>query len=532
MKNNPSEAFSGGKQTLSSENMTVAVIDIGSTAIRMEVAQINQQGKITVLESLKQTVSLGKDSFTKSIIEKKTIEECVKALKIFRNVIDAYKIELNRIHAFATSAVWEAYNRKTFLERIYIATGIRVKAMDETEANRLFYFSIQPALKNEKSLSLGHALFMEVGGGTTQLIYLIKGKPVFSRAYRFGSFRIREILEYLKAPDTRFRSLIENQITRITEDILSRTGVRGETTLVLMGGDARFAAAQLAAGKKNSHFVRLSLPRLEKLTEMILSESVDQLVKKFHLAYSDAEILGPTLFTYVRIARTLKIKKIGVIETTIRDGVLWKIEAKKNWMEKFREEILSSVKNLGKKYDTDFKHTEYTARICVRIFSLLANEHGLGKHHELILTIAALLHDIGMFVSNSSHHKHSMYLILNSDLFGLDTTDIQLIALIARYHRKALPDIKHEEYAKLNYENQIIVSKLASLLRIADALDCSHNQRLSRLGIDLENNQLIITTDRTDDISLEEFTLKKKANLFEQVYGMSVLLRKGKASQV
>jgi exopolyphosphatase/guanosine-5'-triphosphate,3'-diphosphate pyrophosphatase len=166
----------------------------------------------------------------------------------------------------------------------------------------------------------------------------------------------------------------------------------------------------------------------------------------------------------------------------------------------------------------------------VQLFRALQSEFHLDPRHELILRVAALLHEIGGFISNRSHHKHSLYLIQNSRLFGLSREDVELVALIARYHRRALPSLNHPEFAALDRDKRITVSKKAAILRIADALDRNHLQQITSPKIALTKDELVITVDGAEDLTLERLALKEKGPLFEDVYGLKVVLREGRTS--
>ena len=188
----PSEVRPAGAAT---PLRVAAVIDVGSTAIRMEVAELRPDGSFRVLDSLQQPVHLGKDTFTKGRIQQSTLEECVKILKGFRRVMQEYGVtEASLIKAVATSAVREAANRETFLDRVYMATGINVAAIDEAEETRLTYLSVQDLLPREPGLQKGDALVIEVGGGGTELLLLRDGHVSYSNTFRLGTLRMRESL--------------------------------------------------------------------------------------------------------------------------------------------------------------------------------------------------------------------------------------------------------------------------------------------------------------------------------------------------
>jgi exopolyphosphatase/guanosine-5'-triphosphate,3'-diphosphate pyrophosphatase len=166
------------------------------------------------------------------------------------------------------------------------------------------------------------------------------------------------------------------------------------------------------------------------------------------------------------------------------------------------------------------------ASLSAALFGSLREEHQLGPWYGLLLTVAGILHDAGMFISARSHHKHSMYLIQNSELFGLSRRDILLVALIARYHRRATPKTVHDDYADLDREGRLAVAKLSAILRVADALDRSHSQRISAIECRKEKDRFVIAVPNVDDLTLEQLALQNKSDMFEDVYGMSVAIEK------
>jgi exopolyphosphatase/guanosine-5'-triphosphate,3'-diphosphate pyrophosphatase len=165
------------------------------------------------------------------------------------------------------------------------------------------------------------------------------------------------------------------------------------------------------------------------------------------------------------------------------------------------------------------------------LFLELQTEHQLGKRHEVILYVAALLHEIGLYVSFRSHHKHSMYLIRHGELFGVGRKDLLLIALVARYYRRASPQPTHDGYASLDRDERVAVAKLAAILRVAVALDESHSQRIRAVSCQREGNHLAISIRNVEDISLEQLALRQNGALFDETYGLRPLLRTTKETE-
>ena len=197
--------------------------------------------------------------------------------------------------------------------------------------------------------------------------------------------------------------------------------------------------------------------------------------------------------------------------------------------EDFKSQILSSAWETARKYRSDEAHVKHVMHLCGLLFAGMQDEHRLGPWHGVLLSVAAILHDTGMFISTRSHHKHSWYLIQNSELFGLSRRDVTIVALVARYHRRNTPKATHPEYAALNREDRTVVAKLAALLRVADALDRSQNQRITGFESRIEQDRFVIAVENVEDLTIEQLGVKSKGDMFEEVYGRSVVLERKEA---
>ncbi len=504
----------------------VAVIDIGTTAIRMAIAEIDGSGSIRTLETVSQGVNLGKDTFTRGMIRRATIEDCVRVLKSYRQLLCEYQIVSNdQIRIVATSAVREATNNLAFIDRIYIATGLTGEPLDEAEVNRITFLGIKPYLKAEPALASAKALVVEVGGGSTEVLLVQNQQVAYSHTYRLGSLRLREMLEEYRAPKLKVRTMMKSQIEHTVEEIVIHVPTEGPTELIALGGDVRFAAAQILPEKKLQHLGRVSTASLERFTDKVLELSNDELVSKYHISYPDAETLGPALIAYSLLARTLHLDHILVTNVNLRDGLLKDLAVRGAWSEEFAEQVVRSALDFSRKFSIDEAHATHVALLAKKLFEELREEHQLDSRFELLLHVAALLHEVGLYVNTTSYHKHSLYLIQNGELFGLSRRDQLLVALVARYQRRASPKPTHPGYASLDRDSRVTVSKLAALLRVAIALDRSYNQRISELHCTREEDRLVILIPSVEDLSLEQLALKQNGGLFEETYGLPVSLR-------
>jgi exopolyphosphatase/guanosine-5'-triphosphate,3'-diphosphate pyrophosphatase len=318
---------------------------------------------------------------------------------------------------------------------------------------------------------------------------------------------------------------MESQIQRIVDQVRGHVPEGEPLTMLTLGGDMRFAAGQLKPDWNAHSTVNLRVEDLRKFTDLILALSVDETVHTYHLAFSDAEAVGPALLTYTLLAEALQLKKVLVSSLNLRDGLIKDMASHQAWNEEFADQIIRSAVDFGRRFAFDEVHGRHVAELCRVLFRTLQKEHQLDSRYEVILYIAGLLHDVGYAVSSRSHHKHSMYLINNGDLFGLSKKDVTLAALTARYHRRSAPNPSHEGYATLDWENRVNLVKMAAMLRVADALDRSNDQRIKNIICSREGARFVISVPGADDLSVEQLALRQKSALFKEVFGLSVLLR-------
>ncbi|MDA0282709.1 MAG: HD domain-containing protein [Planctomycetota bacterium] len=379
-------------------------------------------------------------------------------------------------------------------------------------------------------MATARSFVVEVGGGSTELLVVEQGQVTFSHTSNLGSLRLRMMMESLKTPVRMEREFLESQINRFVDQAFQQVRFDDAivTKLIALGGDFRFAAKELVLDRVEDSLATIPISKLEQFVDRMLPLSVDELVHDYHLTFPDAETLGPALLTVLTIARHLGVEKLRVSDVNLRDGLLTELASDDIWSGDFRDHVMNSAVDLGRKYAFDEGHSRHVADLAGKLFDQLQLHHRLDARARVMLTLASLLHEIGNFVSISGYHKHSMYLIQNSELFGLSLLDLQIVALIARYHRRASPRPTHLVYSNLSRGDRVIVSKLASILRVADALDRSYSQRIRDFSCAVEKNRLIVTVSGIDDLSLEQIALKQTSQLFEETYGLSVLLRRSR----
>ena len=509
-----------------SPTRTVAVIDIGTTGVRMALADIDDAGGIRFLEKLNQSVRLGRDVFTLGRMRRGTIEECVRIMESFQRVMREYRVAKEDVRAVASSAVQEASNRETLLDRVAMATGIEIEVVDDAEATRLTYLSVLPFLKDRRHRKKSNTLVLEIGGGRTEMLELDGQNILRTRVVRLGSLRMRNLLEQQRTPLGQIRDILDQEITNTLHQL--GDGFEGrEHSLILLGGDARFLATRIYPDWDRDKLQPVTLKRWRKFTSGLLAMTMEQCVEKHHLTFAEAETLVPALYAYQRIAETLGCKTLRVSGFTMRDGLLQEAAQRDGWTESYMEQMLESAMKLGRRFHLDEGHAKEVANLSLQLFDALESEHRLGPRHRMLLHVAALLHEIGTFISATSHHKHSMYILANTTIFGLGKRDTRIVANVARYHRRSPPKSTHTFYHSLSRRDRIVVQQLSAMLRVADALARSRGRRIHDILCERRDETLFIRVPEVDNLHLENSALRVKGKMFEQVFGMNVILVKG-----
>ena len=517
-------------KTVLPEAQTVAAIDIGSNSLRMVIAEVRGNGRIDVIERLQQTVHLGQDTFRRGRLTGRTMRAAIGVLRDYAKLLDLYNVE--RTRAVATTAVREAGNSDTFLDRVYMATGLSVEVIDTSEESRLTVSAVQQAVGGALGLRRMDVLIADVGGGSTLLTVLHKGEIAASQSFPLGSIRLQEVLSTGRELPDVSAELLRQQIANVVstaEGLLPLGSIKG---FVAVGGDARFAAKEVGKATSSSNLHTVSRPQLDKLVRKCHRHSADELARRYGLSFAEAETLNPALLVYQELMHVTRARRMIVPHVSMRDGLVMDLARTVTGQEDqaLIKGVTQSATAIAEKYRVNLPHARAVARLSVKLFDELREEHGLSGRHRLLLRVAGLVHEVGGYVSARAHHKHSYYLVLNSEIFGLTRAEIVLVAHITRYHRRGCPKPSHVDYVSLPRESRVVISKLASLLRVADALDRSHAQQIRDFRCERQGEDLILSVPGVSDLTLERKAIAAKADLFEDVYGLRVRLEEAQLS--
>lgn len=502
-----------------------AVLDMGASAIRLVVAEILPDGSTRTIEEATRGVSLGRDTFSSGTIRSQTIDAALAALKNFRHLLDQYGV--TRVRAVATSAVREARNGDVFLDRIQGRTGITFEVINEAEESRLVFLAVRRALGRHAAFARASTLLTEVGGGSTSLTLLDQGQPIRSGVYALGAVRLRQRLRLHQLGHDVQLSLLKRSIANVVDEIRLEIPLRSVTQIIAIGGDVRFAASQILEDDGNEGPRTIPRRAFFEFCERVERLDEEQLVARFRLPAVEAETLVPAMLIYRTLLSESGADQVIVSDASLRTGALLELAEPGGRLatQDFEQQVLAGAEAVGHRYRFDQAHGAHVAMLAGRLFDECREDHGLSDRERLLLQVAALLHDIGMYVSLRAHHKHSRYLLAELQLFGLSNEETAIVANIARYHRGGLPQSSHEAYVALDRRDRLIVSKLAALLRVANALDAEHLQKVHQLRVQRQERSWILEIDGSGDLTMEELAATARADLFSEMFGRELIIR-------
>ena len=247
---------------------------------------------------------------------------------------------------------------------------------------------------------------------------------------------------------------------------------------------------------------------------------------KLQMSYWEAETFIPGILVNKLLLDRTGAAQVIVPRVSTREGFLIDLAqgVDPTIQEDFFSQIFASAVNLGRKYHLDEPHCRHVASLCMSLFDALAREHGMNRRERMLLEVAAMVHDIGMFIRSSDHNIHSQYIISNSEIFGLKRQEQDIIGNVIRYHDGEPPSPADIDYIALQREERMLVLKMVAMLRVADSLDKGHSQQLKITSVEKRGETLAIHTGGNLDLSLELSGLAEKCGMFQDVFGYRVVV--------
>jgi exopolyphosphatase / guanosine-5'-triphosphate,3'-diphosphate pyrophosphatase len=501
-----------------------AVIYLGAASMSLLISRRDGEKRV-VTEYLDRPVPLARDIFRTGTVGRSTLEQASAILKDYAKTVREYAIQPDQVTLYTTNILSEAPNPEVFLNRLQVASGCAVHLLDEGDMTRLIYLAARRQLEALPKLAEGLTLVSHIGPGNTRAMYFSHGRIAAYASYRLGIFRVSEAVAALDVAERPLQLMhLEEQIKGVVDHLAQDfSGLKVQHHLAI-GAEIQSVAPHIEAPKHGA--CALKEKQLAVFTENLAALEPDELVRQLHVHYTGSEGIVPALQTNLALARRFGDEQVFVPAADFQKDLMIDLLNDDVMESGFNEEIVSSAREVGNKFKVDQRHAEHVTNFAQQIFRDLKHLHGLNPKHELLLRVAAVLHEVGMFVSAREHHKHSMYLIQNTELFGISSEDRITVALLARYHRRYNPEHNHPHFSELSRDERMVVFKLAAILRLADALDRTHSQRIRSITLRPKGNRLLITTTGVADTAVEQAAINGKCDLFREIFGYEIVLNK------
>ena len=506
----------------------LAALDIGTNSFHLVVARHTGGDGFEVVAREKEVVRLGHGGTDMKELAPEAVERAVACLQRMRRIATTHGA--STIRAVATSATREAANADELLRRARDEAGVEIEVISGLEEARLVYAGVTHGLAGPP-----RRLVVDIGGGSTEVLIGERGETLAARSFKLGAVRLTD----------RFfpGGVVTNKAVRACRDHVRSVLTHFERDADEHGFDVAVASSGTAeAIARMAHAARGAEPlrtwncfafgadEVHAITDQLVA--VREPAARARLAGLDAQradIAPAGALILDEIATRFGVDAFTFSEGALRDGVLLdtlqRQQGDANGERHLRDVSRRSVRQLRDRCDEDPAHSTQVARLAVALFDGLRPLHGLDHAARDYLEAGALLANVGLVVAHTKHHLHSYYVIRNSELTGLTDHEIEVIALIARYHRKSAPKASHPEWAVLDADDQHVVRATAAILRVAIGLDRCHEHRVDGVRVDVRHDRVVVhVVPAQADISLELYAANERKGLLEEVLGRRVEL--------
>jgi exopolyphosphatase/guanosine-5'-triphosphate,3'-diphosphate pyrophosphatase len=497
----------------------LAAIDIGSNSLKLVIVEAAASDSFTVILQDRERVRLGHETLRNKFLSKEAINLSATAIAKFRAIAESRSV--NSIIAVATASVREAENAAEFVREIEERTGVRVDVLSSIEEARLIGIAAaQFFAADDKSL-----LNIDIGGGSTELSLMKNGEPLKLFSMKLGAVGLTEKFLFSNPPKKKELENLQAEIVHALQQPLRKTknatwqfstGTSG--TILNLAGLLNFQVAGSVPAKPE-----IQLKKLTALNKMMASLPLEERAKLPVISAQRAEVIVAGGQILEGVMRAFNIQTLQPCYYALREGVII------DYLREIESESMPPVPDvedkkqrdvfaIGRRFGYEESHALQVADLAEKIFDALAPIYKLSRHGRTLLSAAALLHDVGYHISHESHHKHSHYLIKHSEMTGFSEIEKTIIANIARYHRGSLPKEKHADFMLLSDRDRRDVARLGAILRLAEALDRGHENRITDIKFKRAKENLTLTLRCAEDCLIERQAIEQKKDLFEMAF--------------
>lgn len=479
----------------------IAIIDLGSNSARLALVNVMEGGYFAVFDELRENIRLVQDLDWDGFLKPAKVAQTVRTLRMFRRLCDANHVD--KIFAYATAAVRRAKNQKSFLDEIAVTCGIKLKVLTAEEEAHMVYQGVV------NSMDIPKGLIMDIGGGSTQFIYYSRKHLLNFETIPVGSVVLTDMFKNESIRPEERAQKIEAYFSEMLAKLPWLDTVDPDTQLIGVGGTFRNLGKISRMMKKYpfdmTHNYCVSTGELNDIFTTIKSLDLDKTMKIKGLSQSRADIFPSALAAIEAVVKKLDLQGLVISGSGLREGAMFRYAVPSTCEKPLSDVLGHSVYTTLKTFNENVEHAEQVLNLALQLFKQLKVLHKLPRTYVKVLRTAALLHDTGNRIKYYNHHKHSYYVILNSNLYGISHKDIILSGFVAGLHRKG--EILRQEYAiykdMFSEEDIEAMQKLGVILRIAESLDRSMCGVIKTISCDVLGDSVIMKTEAEGDCALE-----------------------------
>ena len=505
-----------------------AAIDIGSNSIRMEAAEVVAGRPPGVLASEREVTRLGESVFRTGAVS----EEALKATcAVLARMAALYRrLEVIGVRAVATSAIRDTRNQAEFLERAAEAAGTHVEIISGREEARLIHLGVETNWpQTGKSV-----LILDIGGGSAEIVASEDSRLREAYSKPLGAVRLHEIFLQDDPPSPRQLHQMHEFIQEKFSSVVRRLGKTKWDRAIATSATASAVASAVArvprSQREEIDRLRITAARVRDLYWKLAERNLAQRRRITGIGPRRAEIIVPGVAVLLAFLEGFHLPAVYYSRAGVRDGIIADLAMRNVGAELSRltHEQRREVEDMGRRYGVSIEHARNVVHIAHLLFTALQPVHHLPPASGKLLEAAAYLIDVGHYVSSTSHHKHSYYVVVNSDMPGFTERERLLVAALCRYHRKTLPSAVHNSYQTLTADERRVLLLLIPLLRLADNMVRSPKERIEKLECRAQNGDVVLVVHSNDDIDLEQWGAERASETFQQIYGRTVSVIKAR----
>lgn len=513
---------------MSSEKLRLAAIDLGTNSFHMVIVEESEEKGIVEIDRVKDMICIGRGSISTKRLDAGAMEAGVATLRNFIVLATQRGVAPHNILAFATSAIREADNRDEFIDMVRRETGLKMRVITGKEEAQFIYYGV----RNAVTLRDKPDLLFDIGGGSVEFIIADKSKVHLLESRKIGVARMLERFVTTDPVSAHELHLLQQFFAaEMYGGAAEMAHELGVSRAIASSGTAQNIARMIRLGKdadgadvlNQSGFTR---QEFESFYRQVIAMDASARRKLTGLDEKRVDLIVPGLILFDTIFRVFGIKDVVISDSALREGmVLHQIASIRGRDGSSQLDIRrQSVMELGYRCNWHKPHSEQVARLALMLFDELHPLHGLKERYRELLEYAAMLHNIGEFISISAHHKHSQYIIMNADLRGFSPTEIDIIGNVARYHRKQPPTEKHPLYNQLKPSHRRAVDVLSGILRIANGLERGHRQNVQSITARIDQEHIVLEALTQFEPDIELWAACGLKEWLEEVLGKPILI--------